>query len=365
MSGLVTIDQKRRLYHDGYLILKNVVSRELVAAALGRIKAAQKGENLWEDPALTGLLNESSLTPILNELVGEFDPPTRCQIGIRKVSKPGDHFTQVGYREKDEPYYAAEMHVDGSCTIGIPQQVQTGSPRAVYQNWIASGPKGDIGRSADVMGSNMVPLFMDPSMTLGLGDFTTLVFICLNDQTREGCGQTSLLPGVHHEMEKFFRWQYEQNGHVGIEGPGWPRLRHDVPSGIGQVYLPDAVVDKLVDDASFTTDDGRKWPKPIQVLMEPGDACLAMFHTPHSGSRNEHGSESRKSIIFRVRNKKRQPGQVVNGVSDHPDRGQFGEWLDFEPGDDPWRRSKHALCNMWEEWEGMQEIVQGFHRERV
>ncbi len=23
----------------------------------------------------------------------------------------------------------------------------------------------------------------------------------------------------------------------------------------------------------------------------------------------------------------------------------------------PWERSKHAMCNMWSEWEGMQEVV--------
>ena len=47
----------------------------------------------------------------------------------------------------------------------------------------------------------------------------------------------------------------------------------------------------------------------------------------------------------------------VNGVSDHPDRGQMGEWLEFEDGNDPWERSKHAMCNMWHEWEGMAEFV--------
>ena len=62
-------------------------------------------------------------------------------------------------------------------------------------------------------------------------------------------------------------------------------------------------------------------------------------------------------MIFRIRNKSRQPDKVVTGVSDHPDRGQFGEWLDYEPGNDPWQRSKHALTHMWDEWEGMQDIV--------
>ena len=36
----------------------------------------------------------------------------------------------------------------------------------------------------------------------------------------------------------------------------------------------------------------------------------------------------------------------------------MGEWLEFEDGNDPWERSKNAMCNMRAEWEGMKEIVQ-------
>jgi hypothetical protein len=32
--------------------------------------------------------------------------------------------------------------------------------------------------------------------------------------------------------------------------------------------------------------------------------------------------------------------------------------LEFEDGNDPWERSKNAMCNMWDEWDGMQDIVQ-------
>ena len=91
--------------------------------------------------------------------------------------------------------------------------------------------------------------------------------------------------------------------------------------------------------------------------MDKGDACITLYHIPHSGTRNELGPESRKNMIFRIRNKKRQPDVMVNGISDHPDRGQRGEWLKFEEGNDPWERSKYAMCNMWDEWEGMQEVV--------
>jgi hypothetical protein len=174
---------------------------------------------------------------------------------------------------------------------------------------------------------------------------------------QEGMGQTSVLKGAHHEMEKFFRWQYEANGRLGPEGPGWPRINFESPNRCGLFYLPEAVQQKFVDETSEATPDGKKWARPTQVLMEAGDACITMYHIPHSGSRNENGSESRKNIIFRLRNKKRQPDKLVNGVSDHPDRGQGGEWLKYEEGNNPWERSKYAMCNMWDEWEGMQETV--------
>ena len=247
--------------------------------------------------------------------------------------------------------------MDGLCTISAPQDVQEGTDEEIYYRYIATGPKGDLGRSADVMGHNFVPLFEDPEMKLGMGSFTAFVFVCLNDQTQPGCGQTSVIKGAHHKTQEFFRWQAEQGDRMGPEGPGWPRLNHDVPNRCGLVYLPQQVRDHFIDDTSESTPDGVKWPRPTQVLMEPGDVCITLFHIPHSGSRNENGTESRKNIIFRIRNKSRQPIHVVNGVSDHPDRGQMGEWLEYEEGNNPWERSKHHLCNMWEEWEGMQDVV--------
>jgi hypothetical protein len=357
MAESLALEQKQDLYRDGYLVLKNAVSQGLVDRALARIKRAEKGENLGPTPEMTDLVNASSITPILHEAMGMFDPPTTCQIGVRKVAPPGDHFNSLGYRDRDQPYYGAESHMDGLITIAPPQEVQEGTPEEIYRHYFASGPKGDLGRSADVMGHNLVPMFEDPDMTLGIGSFTAFAFVCLNDQTREGCGQTALLPGAHHATEAFFRSQYEDNGHLGPEGPGWPRLDHTAPNRCGLVYLPESIREQFLDESSECTPDGRRWPRPTQILMEPGDACIAMYHIPHSGTRNENGSESRKNIIFRLRNKKRQPGVVVNGVSDHPDRGQHGEWLEFEAGNHPWERSKQALCNMWDEWDGMQEVV--------
>ncbi len=353
----LTLEQKRSLYRDGYIILRNAVSKELVQAARQRIRAAKKGENLGGEKEMTDLLNASSITPILTEAMGKFDPPTFCQVGVRKVSKPGDYFNNIGYRDKDMPYYGAESHMDGSITIQAPQEPQQGTPEEIYKRYFAAGPKGDLGRSPDVMGHNMVPMFEDPEMTLGLGSFTAFAFVCLNDQTVEGRGQTALLRGAHHAVEKFFRMQRDTNNCLGPEGPGWPRLDYESPNRCGLVYLPEAIRDQFLDEDSECTPDGKRWPRPTQILMDEGDACITLYQIPHSGTRNENGTEARKSIIFRIRAKKRQPDKVVSGVTDHPDRGQMGEWLEFEEGNDPWERSKHAMCNMWHEWDGMQGVV--------
>lgn len=357
MSNAMSLEQKQALYRDGYVVLEGAVSSDLIGAARARIKAAKKGENLFGEKEMTDLVNASSITPILHEAMGYFDPPIAAQIGIVPIRAPGDHFNNVGYRDRDMPYFGAETHVDGMMTNMAPKEPETGTPDEIYQRYIAVGPKGDIGRCADVTGLNMVPLFEDPEMTLSLGSFTAFVFVCLSDQKKEGCGQTALLRGGHHAVEKFFRWQREQGGHIGPEGPGWPRFDHDSPSRCGLVYLPEPVREQFLDETCEATPDGRKWPRPTQILMEPGDACITVYPIPHSGTRNENGTESRKNIIFRLRNKKRQPNVMVNGVSDHPDRGQLGEWLEFEPGSDPWERSKDAMCDIWSEWEGMQEVV--------
>ena len=353
----LTLDEKRDLYRDGYVIVKKAVSDELIEKALNRMRTANKGEYVGSSEHLTNLVNASDVTPVLHEAMGYFDPPETCQVGVLKKREPGDHFNNLGYRDRDMPYYGAESHMDGLCTIGVPQKPVQGTKEEIYKLYITSGPKGDIGRSPDVMGHNSVPLFEDPDMTLGMGSFTAFVFVCLNDQTREGCGQTALLKGAHHVTQEFFRKQYATNGRVGPEGPGWPRLNYDAPNGCGHTYLPQSVREKFIDDTSESTPDGVKWPRPTQALMEPGDACITLFNMPHSGTRNEHGTESRKNIIFRIRNKSRQPNHMVNGVSDHPDRGQRGEWLEYEEGNNPWERSKYAICNMWHEWEGMREVV--------
>tara|TARA_Y100001934_G_C12201937_1_gene701656 strand:- start:627 stop:1025 length:399 start_codon:yes stop_codon:yes gene_type:complete len=116
-------------------------------------------------------------------------------------------------------------------------------------------------------------------------------------------------------------------------------------------------MDQFSDETSETTPDGRRWPRPTPVYMRPGDATIAMYHIPHSGSRNENGNSSRKSPIFALVNKKRHPNHKVEGHSDHPDRYWDGGFYDFPDGNAQYERSKFAMLNMYHEWDGMQEIV--------
>ncbi len=360
MLTRLTDAQKQSLFHDGYIILKGVIPWPLIAAARARIEAAGEGERLGTQAAFTDLVNASPVTPILTEAMGQFDPPSDAHVGITPVTSPNERFSALGYRGKDLPYFESELHNEGLCYLPIPQEPVTGSPEEIYRMMIARGPKGDLGRCADVIGLNRSPLFQDPEMTLSLGSFTAFVIIPLNEQPEAGMGQTSVVPGGHRVLEAFHRWQFETSGCIGPEGPAWPRFDDGAPNRAGTNYLPDIVKHKLIeldDRPPETTPDGRPWPRPMPLAMEPGDVAITVFQLPHTRTRNAIGAESRKNIIFRLRNKRRQPNIVVTGRSDHPDRGDLGEWLEFEPGNDPWARSKYALTHMWDEWEGMQQVV--------
>ncbi len=383
MTTMLSIEQKQQLYREGYVILKGAVSKELTSAARTAIGEAESNPDPIpaDDPIFRGtlvvgmnrklwnlrnasmmidLVNKSTLTPVLTECMGPFDPPTQCQAAINPIQRePGEGYNYIGYLEKDQPYFGAQMHLDGLCGFPIVEEPQVGSVDEIYQYRISSRHKGNLGRTAEVTGNNFVPLFMDPEMTLGIGSFTAFLFVCLNDQTREGCGQTAILPGAHHVAEQFFNQQRAAGDCLGQEGPGWPRFDYNSPNRCGMKFLPDDMYDALTDETSACTPDGKRWPKPTQLLMEEGDATITTYHMPHTSTRNERGTESRKTAIFRLRAKSHQPSMMVDchGITDHPDRGYHGEWLQYPEGVDPWERSKHLLCHPWEVWEGMQQVV--------
>ena len=358
MKTRLSVEEKRQFFHDGFFVLRDIVPGELVEAAQARYRSASRGDDLTHEREFCDLVNQSPLTPIMRELMGDFEPVTGTRHIVRKPGqKPGDHYSPMGYLDRDMPYYGVDLHIDGQALFQTPQAPVTGTPEEIYRRYIATGPKGDIGRCAENIGVNYSPLFHDPAMTNSMGGFTAFLFVCLSDQTMEGGGQTNVLRGAHHAAEQFFRWQYQQDGHIGIDGPGWPRLNHDVPNRCGFRFLPDAIMDQFVDETSETTPDGRRWPRPTPIYMKPGDAAIAMYHIPHGGTRNENGTSSRKSPIFALVNRKRHPHHRVVGNSDHPDRHWDGRFHTFPDGDAQYERSKFALLNMYHEWDGMQAVV--------
>ena len=82
-TTMLTDEQKRSLYRDGYIILRGVVPLELVDAARAAIDATHDGAELAASSAMTDLLNASALTPILRNTMGAFDPATRVALGLK------------------------------------------------------------------------------------------------------------------------------------------------------------------------------------------------------------------------------------------------------------------------------------------
>lgn len=354
----LTDDEKRQFYRDGFFTINNIIPEELVLAAQNRYKVASGGDDLTHEKEYCDLVNLSPLAPIMRELMGDFDPVSATRHIVRTAGQKAGHgYAASGYREKDEPYYGVNLHLDGQAVFPTPQEPMTGSPDEIYARYISGGRKGDIGKCPENIGVNYSPLFHDPDMTNSMGGFTAFLFVCLSDQSMPGGGQTNVLKGAHHASEEFFRWQYRQEGRLGIDGPGWPRLDHDVPNRCGYRFLPDRIMNQFIDDKSETTFDGRRWPRPTPAYMQPGDATIAMYHIPHSGARNENGKSARKSPIYALVNKKRHPNHRVEGHSDHPDRRWDGGFYEFPDGKAQYQRSKFALLNMYHEWDGMTQIV--------
>jgi len=369
--------QKRKFYEDGYIILENIVPDKLIENALKVVKnknfisdkngnrkkvAESQIKNLKDDlpdyfsknTKLCDLINKTNAKLILKELIGEYDPPTACHPAIQvKKKKLINHFTSNGYLEKDVPFNGSILHIDGILTIHLPQKRFTGDNKDIYKEFLSYGPKGYIGITPEVVGHNFVPLFQDPQMTLGIGSFTALVFFALTDQLEPGFGQTAVLPGAHHDMMKFLNFQKDFNNHVGIEGEGWPRLDYKASNGCGINYLPEYVYKKYTDNSSIQTNNHKKWPEPTTVNLKKGDMCIINYLLPHTRTNNINGIEDRINVFFRLRNKNRQPNIILNGVSDSPDRGFCGTWINYEDGNDPWEKSKYAMCNIWEEFEGI------------
>jgi hypothetical protein len=354
MKSDLTQAEKLSLFEDGYVIIRNAIEPAAVEAARGLIREHLPEDEhqllvpgtLATDEKITGLFSDSCLAEILSNVMGPFPPVMSCQVAVipghnRLGGKPG-------------------THVDGGWSGVIPESaedidLETGRPRdaATY-----------FGQHDEQRGTNDGLLWMNEERTLSYGSYTALVGVALNDQTQPGHGQFGVLKGLHEDVEACFRAQRDAGGIVGPEGPGWPRIKIGED---GRPYcngLPDAIRRKAsqMAKAGKATEDWP-WPELTPVLLNAGDAVIALHSCPHTPTPNL-GPNPRMNIYFRVRrlregNPNEGTRRVAHGVSDHPDRGYFGQFLDYPEGHDPFNITIDRLCDHWSEWDGMQEIVKG------
>ena len=348
----LSLEQKQTFYRDGFIVLKNIVPRELTRAAKRRINffVGRDGRLFrhYADLAICSefpdLVNKSPLGPLLRNFMGPFDPPVRAMpTALYPVDPP----------EKPSPMRAPNFgfvpHLDGQWAGRLPRNQNE------VDNWQSPRTEHFGAGDATARGGNNTPLFQDPDCTLSLGSFTAFLGVCLNDQTEFGRGNFAVLKGAHHAVEKFFRAQRDSGGIVGPEGQGWPRLRPIGEEGVTINLMPQEIRDLFAEGAEYTP-DGTMWPLPTPVLLEEGDAVVTLHAIPHCGTRNELGHEPRMNVYFRLR-RHRPGGATVLGDSDHPDRAWNGEFLDYPDGYSPWEVAVDKLCDHWSEWDGMKEVV--------
>ena len=359
MKTHLTDAEKKHLLEQGYVIVREAVdpdairrARELIESHLpeDEHKLLVPGE-LATHGDITGLFNDHCMAQIVRNEMGPFPDIVSCQVAVippynRLGGEPG-------------------LHVDGGWSGAIPDKaddidLETGRPRDSAA-W--------FGEQDETRGTNDGLLWMNKERTLSYGSYTALVGIAVNDQLEPGNGQFAVLPGTHEIVEDCFREQRDAGGIVGPEGPGWPRIgigKKGIPYCNG---LPNRIRDiKEARRKAGTPEQNWPWPELEPVLLKAGDAVLTLHSCPHTPTPNL-GPNPRMSIYFRIRrlregNPNEGTRRVAHGVSDHPDRGYFGQFLDYPEGYDPFQISIEKLCDHWSEWDGMQDVVRQ-HRHRL
>ncbi|MCZ6616529.1 MAG: hypothetical protein O7E57_00240 [Gammaproteobacteria bacterium] len=352
MKTGLTGKQKQQFFRDGYIVIRNAVPEPITRKAVALISARlpENEHRLLVPPELAthedilSLFNDTCLARIMDSEMGPYPAVISSQVA---VTPP---FNTLGGRPSP--------HVDGSWSGAIPGRADEidaarGRPKDASRYF---------GENDNRRGSNDGQLWQDPDQTISLGSYTALVGVALNDQRQPGNGQFAVLEGMHEAVEAAFRMQRDSGGPIGPEGPGWPRIKVTKSGGTFLNGLPEIVRNKAAQAAkNAATLDGWPWPGLTPVLLNQGDAVIALHSCPHTSTPN-HGPNPRMNIYFRIRrlregNPHEGTRRVGHGVSDHPDRGYFGQFLKYPPSYNPWEISVAKLCDHWSEWDGMQEIV--------
>ena len=343
--------EQTNFVNDGFVVLRDVIPMEFVNRARALISSGMSlterrllpPRELATHPDVVRLFKETSLAEIMRNTMGPYPEVVSCQIAITPAGNP------LGGRPSP--------HVDGSWAGPIPTDASAIDP-------IRGRPLDSeryFGKNDEKRGTNDGLLWQDPDRRISLGSYTALVGIALNDQLEPGHGQFAVLKGMHEEVEKSFRQQRDAGSIIGPEGVDWPRLR--VSEEDGRVYLnglPKPVREQMSDAATMAKKiDGWPWPELTPVCLAAGDAVIALHACPHTATPNL-GPNPRMNLYFRIRRlRENNPFEGVrkvgHGVSDHPDRGYFGQFLDYPESYDAWQTSIDKLCDHWSEWDFVDE----------
>ena len=349
----LTAEQKERLVRDGFVVIRGAIPQALAGRAKRLISdSLPKDERrllvpgeLATHPDVIGLFNDTCLPELMRNTMGPFPPVISCQVAVT----PGND------RLGGSPF----AHVDGSWGGVIPT-----SPDEIDE---AAGRPRDaarwFGENDDKRGTNDGQLWQDPDRRISLGSYTALVGVCLNDQTEPGNGQFAVLKGLHRAVERAFRRQRDAGSVIGPEGLDWPRIRIGESGRPFLNGLPDAVraAANALDRETFEH-EAWPWPELTPVLLDQGDAVIALHSCPHTPTPN-HGPNPRTNIYFRIRrlredNPHEGTRRLGHGVSDHLDRGYYGQFLEYPDSYDPWQTSIDRLCDHWSEWDGLRPEVE-------
>ena len=348
----LTRDQRRAFLRDGFVVIRNAVPLDMVATAreliLAEMPASERRilapAKLATHPDVIRLFRQTRLADVMRNEMGPFPEVVSCQIAMT----PGH----------DKLGGTPRPHVDGSWSGPIPTRAEEidpekGRPRDAARYF---------GDNDDRLGANDGQLWQDPDRTISLGSYTALVGVALNDQLEPDNGQFGVLKGMHEEVQAAFRRQREAGSVIGPEGLDWPRIKIGQDGRPFLNGLPEKVRAKAEEAGRrANANDGWPWPEITPVLLGPGDAVIALHSCPHTATPNL-GPDPRMNIYFRIRrwregNPHEGTRRVGHGVSDHPDRGYYGQFLDYPPTYDPWKTSVDKLCGHWSEWNGMLELV--------
>lgn len=376
---IITNEQKSRFYRDGFLIIKRAVPLELTRDARERVKNLrarggthdfQRGFQFFAttpecQQGFVNMFEGSRLGECLRELIGPFSPIIACDAhntpGADDNGFVGGDQGEMGHIDgmmaPPPQYYPAT--VDDIVALGKdPKDPEAMHRYMTHLDHTVPNPMG-------------TPFYMDPERTLTIGDFTAFVGIAFSDQTEIGCGQTGVRRGFHHDMEQFFRMQRDAGGPVGYEGPGWPRVDpSSIASGKPHMGMPAALQQPpqprhggLVNIEGWRDSRGKPYTWITPVILEEGDAFVALHGLPHAGTAN-HSRNTRYTAFYRVRRfRPRNPYEGdprwLHGTRDHNDR--LGEasaaTFDYERYN-PYQMTIAHLCDMWSEWDGMKATVQ-------